>query len=39
MRIDCPFSFNSKIEDAFYDSKLRLNGQKLIKKSKSVSDV
>ncbi|XP_029983127.1 mitochondrial transcription rescue factor 1 isoform X2 [Sphaeramia orbicularis] len=26
----------NKIEDAFYDSKLRLNGQKLIKKSKTV---
>ncbi|XP_059209792.1 mitochondrial transcription rescue factor 1 isoform X2 [Centropristis striata] len=26
----------SKIEDAFYDNKLRLNGQKLIKKSKTV---
>ncbi|CAK6962068.1 mitochondrial transcription rescue factor 1 [Scomber scombrus] len=26
----------NKIDDAFYDSKLRLNGQKLIKKSKSV---
>ncbi|XP_056250041.1 mitochondrial transcription rescue factor 1 [Seriola aureovittata] len=25
-----------KIEDAFYDNKLRLNGQKLIKKSKTV---
>ncbi|CAI5695475.1 unnamed protein product [Oreochromis niloticus] len=26
----------SKIEDAFYNNKLRLNGQKLIKKSKTV---
>ncbi|XP_036927371.1 mitochondrial transcription rescue factor 1 isoform X1 [Acanthopagrus latus] len=26
----------NKIEDAFYDNKLRLNGQKLIKKSKTV---
>lgn len=32
-------SSNSKIEDAFYNDKLRINGQKLIKKSKSVSDV
>lgn len=31
-------SSNSKIEDAFYNNKLRINGQKLIKKSKSVSD-
>lgn len=30
---------NSKIEEAFYDNKLRLNGQKLIKKSKTVSDI
>ncbi|MCJ8731070.1 hypothetical protein PDJAM_G00191570 [Pangasius djambal] len=28
--------FCSKIEDAFYDHKLRLNGQKLVKKSKTV---
>ncbi|XP_035024180.1 mitochondrial transcription rescue factor 1 [Hippoglossus stenolepis] len=27
---------NKKIEDAFYSNKLRLNGQKLIKKSKTV---
>ncbi|XP_026159567.1 mitochondrial transcription rescue factor 1 isoform X2 [Mastacembelus armatus] len=26
----------NKVEDAFYDNKLRLNGQKLIKKSKTV---
>lgn len=32
-------SFHSKIEDAFYENKLRLNGQKLIKKSKTVSEV
>lgn len=31
-------SCNSKIEDAFYANKLRLNGRKLIKKSKAVSD-
>lgn len=31
--------FNSKIEDAFYNNKLRLNGQKLVKKSKTVSGV
>lgn len=31
------FSSYSKIEDAFYNNKLRINGQKLIKKSKSVS--
>lgn len=28
---------NSKIEDSFYSNKLRLNGQTLIKKSKTVS--
>lgn len=30
-------SCHSKIEDAFYNNKLRFNGQKLIKKSKTVS--
>lgn len=28
----------SKVEDAFYGSRLRLNGLKLIKKSKAVGD-
>lgn len=29
----------SRIEEAFYDNRLRLNGQRLIKKSKTVSDL
>ena len=31
------FLFNSKVEDAFYKGELRLNGEKLWKKSRTVS--
>ncbi|XP_010784654.1 mitochondrial transcription rescue factor 1, partial [Notothenia coriiceps] len=36
VKTNCLFSYSSKIEVSFYDNKLRLNGQKLIKKSKTV---
>lgn len=33
---DCAFIFSSKIELAFYESRIRVNGEKVTKKSHSV---